>query len=47
MHLKELDLGERDLVQDIDLRFTVTGRHEHSEAPHFYFGVDCLVVRPD
>jgi hypothetical protein len=45
VNLRELDLGERDLSQPVELRFTVTGHHPDNEAPHCYFGVDCLLVR--
>ncbi|MFO1077608.1 MAG: glycoside hydrolase family 172 protein [Planctomycetota bacterium] len=43
--VRELDLGERDLSQPVELRFTVTGHAAGNEAPHVYFGVDCLVAR--
>ena len=43
--LREVDLGERDLSQPVELRFTVTGHAAANEAPHHYFGVDCVLVR--
>lgn len=43
--VREVDLGERDLSQPVELRFTVTGHAAANEAPHHYFGVDCVLVR--
>ncbi len=45
IRVRELDLGERDLTKPVELKFTVTGHAADSEAPHYYFGVDCLVVK--
>ncbi len=42
--IREVDLGERDLTKPVLLRFIVTGHAAGNQAPHFYFGVDCLVV---
>jgi hypothetical protein len=42
--IKELDLGERDLAQPCELRLTVIGHAPRNEAPHCYFGVDCVVL---
>jgi hypothetical protein len=43
--VREVDLGVRDLTRPVQLRFTVTGHAAGSEAPHFYFGVDCALVQ--
>lgn len=43
--VKELDLGERDLAAPVSLQFVVTGHAPANEAPHVYFGVDCLLAR--
>ncbi|MCA8976514.1 MAG: DUF2961 domain-containing protein [Planctomycetes bacterium] len=45
IRIRELDLGERDLSRPVELRFTVTGHAKDSEAPHYYFGIDCLIAK--
>ncbi|HLQ37782.1 MAG TPA: glycoside hydrolase family 172 protein [Planctomycetota bacterium] len=42
----DLDLGDRDLQAPVELKFTVTGSNGKSEAPHHYFGIDCVVLGP-
>lgn len=43
--LRELALGEQDLSQPVLLQFVVTGHAAQNEAPHVYFGVDCLLAK--
>ncbi len=43
--LRELDLGEQDLAQPALLQLVVTGHAAENEAPHVYFGVDCLLAK--
>ena len=41
----EVDLGERDLSQPAEVKFTVTGSNPKADAPRTYFGIDCVVLR--
>lgn len=41
----ELDLGERDLSQPAELKFTVTGSNPKATPPRTYFGIDCVLLR--
>jgi hypothetical protein len=42
---KPYSLGTFDLGSEMKLRAEVVGSHERSDAPHYYFGLDCVVVK--
>lgn len=42
---KPYSLGTFDLGSEMKLRVEVIGTHERSDAPHFYFGLDCIVLK--
>jgi len=39
-----VNLGEFDLGESFTLRIETAGTNENSEPPHYYFGLDCVVV---
>jgi hypothetical protein len=41
-----VDLGVHELGERCTLRATVVGTSPGSKAPHYYFGIDCLVLEP-
>jgi hypothetical protein len=42
---KPYSLGTFELESQMDLRVEVVGTHEKSDDPHFYFGIDCVVLK--
>jgi hypothetical protein len=42
---KPYSLGTFDLGSEMKLRVEAVGTHEKSEAPHYYFGIDCVVIK--
>lgn len=42
---KPHSLGTFDLGRELVLRIEVVGTHERSEAPHYFFGIDCVLIR--
>jgi hypothetical protein len=41
---KPYSLGTFELGSEMTLRIEVVGTHEKSDAPHYYFGLDCVVI---
>jgi hypothetical protein len=44
--MPELDLGTHEIGDLAILRLETVGHNEDSVAPHYYFGLDCVVLRP-
>ena len=42
---KPYSLGTFDLGPEMKLRAEVAGSDERSDAPHYYFGLDCIVLK--